>query len=156
MKSQDYLKQITARKGKTFTQYGIWAAMKDYGWSESTGRNYKKGNSLPSDSHCLDIADALELDPAVVLADIAAERAMKTDPEAGKVWERIAKTMHNTAAVVTLAVILSGAALSDITESSTAYITGTAGKISIMLSKLVTAITGLEAGADLPDNVMLA
>lgn len=121
MKTRDYLKKITARKGKSFTQYGVWAAMKDYGWGQSTARNYMKETSLPSDIHCLDIAEVLEIDPAIVLADVTAERAAGQGSKAGEVWERIAKAMKNTAATFTVAVIMSAAILAPIGSKSIAY-----------------------------------
>lgn len=121
MKAKQYLDEICTRNSKSKTAYGLWGAMKEYGWSTSTAENYMKGKTLPDDAKAIDIAHALGIDPAVVLTDIVTERAMKQGGEVAKVWERIAKTMHGITASLVSAVILSALVIFSTPGESMAY-----------------------------------
>lgn len=59
--------------------------------SKATRKNYRHGRTAFDDATALRVAGLLEVDPARVLADMAAERA--TSPEVRAIWQRVASSM---------------------------------------------------------------
>lgn len=100
--TKDFLLEIAVRAGRRPTAYGVDQQMRPkYGWSRTTAYNYVRGDTYPSESHALDIAAELELEPSYVLACIAADRAR--DQRVKSVWEKAAETIGRQAAAVIFA-----------------------------------------------------
>lgn len=76
------------------------------GLSDSAITNYRKGRSKPDDVVAQRLAELAGLDPAIVVAQLHAERAQTDDTR--KLWETIAKRLKGTAhAALATCVILS-------------------------------------------------
>lgn len=87
-----------------------YAIHKAYGISVQKLANWRHGRNLPDENSCQTLADAAQIDPDVLIAQVHAMRAQ--DSAARAIWERIAERLqvaaHGLAAVIFSVVIASG------------------------------------------------
>lgn len=109
MKSSDFLDLLQAH-------YGVASDRKladRLGWDQTRVSKYRTGSREFDDATCAEVAERLELAPAYVMAEIAAERADCT--KVRETWEALARMLKDVkphrAAVLLLAFIGSQAAL---------------------------------------------
>lgn len=88
MNSCDYLDAVKKKHGlRSDYQLG-----KFLGWGHSRISNYRAGKTQFDETACLEIAEALEVNPLTVMADINAERAK--DSAVKTFWQEVAKLAH--------------------------------------------------------------
>lgn len=103
MKTTDYLDALRAH----YDLPSDYALAKKWGVSRQFISNYRSGRHTFDDSNAIKVANWLNIDPAIVLADMHAERS-KT-PEARAAWRSIAKRLTSAAAALLLGfVVLAG------------------------------------------------
>ena len=101
MKTIDYIETI--KKTNDATYYKVAQLLEI---NHSTISRYRKKERYFDDETCLKVAELLEIDPAIVLADIHAERAKIRKTK--DVWEKIATALRATAATAIIAVSTQG------------------------------------------------
>lgn len=99
----DFLDELKARKNCA----SDYAIAKHLGITPSAVCNYRKGKDFFSDSTAIRVAELLEIDPAIVISSIHAERAKK--PEERAIWEGIIERLGGLAAALALGIGLSAA-----------------------------------------------
>lgn len=94
----DFLNAVKARHGIE----SDYALAKKIGITRAAVSSYRNRKSLLDDSTALKVANLLEIDPAIVLASVHAERAKK--PEERRVWEAIIQKLGGAAAIVLIGI----------------------------------------------------
>lgn len=87
MNTSEYLAALRVKVGAR----SDYALIPTLGVTRQTLTNYRQGRTAFDDRVALHVAGLLEIDPARVLADMAAERA--TSPEVRAIWQRVASSM---------------------------------------------------------------
>ena len=113
MKTIDYIETI--KKTNNVSYYRI-AKMLDVNHSTISG--YKNKRRFFDEDTSIKVAELLNINPAIVLADISAERAKKRKTK--KIWESIAKTLRATTALLLITAIMT-VSNNDNALNSTAY-----------------------------------
>ena len=99
MNTVDFIDAVRKKHGLT----SDWQVKKLLGWRPARVYEYRRGARELDDQGCIDIARALDIPPAYVMACIAAERAKSA--EAKREWLRAAKLLKKgLAASVAVAV----------------------------------------------------
>ena len=114
MKTVDYLDAISRRYPRANRQ-GIVAPATDYALAKLLEKNpssfthYRNRGVTFDDQTAVKVAELLDIDPAVVMADMHAERAK--DKEVKKIWLRVAHSFKPIFALIIIHSLISGSPL---------------------------------------------
>ena len=122
MKSADYIELLREKNGWNYTE-----CAEALGLSKQSMTSYRNNNVEMEDETCIAVAELLELDPLLVIANVRAAR--HKSGKAKDFWEKIA----STAAGIILCVSASAATLYP-TDSIANEESGNADKLCIMLN----------------------
>lgn len=131
MKTTEYLDALKKR----YDLPSDYALTKLLPVKQQTIHRYRNGVCRFDDSVCLVVAELLDLPEMKVIADIHAEREPK--PEVKKVWQKLAKSISNAAAVAAVSVLLAFGDVADSQASQDAKADKNDGMIYIMLNLLM-------------------
>lgn len=98
MKTNDYIESIY--KMNDYSYYKIAQILEI---SQSGMSKYRKGTRFFDDQTAIKVAELLDINPEIVLADIHAERSKIRKTR--KVWENIAKSLRASALLVIITVV---------------------------------------------------
>lgn len=108
MKAAEWIDRVRSAKGLP----SDYAAAKEIGLTRQAISKYRSRESTLDESICLNVAHTLGIDPALVLADQAMERAK--DAEARSAWSAVLDRLGGVAAGVLAVVGVNPALLDDV------------------------------------------
>ena len=111
MKTNDYIETIQKMNG-----WSYYRIAQNLGIGQSTISHYKKGTRFFDDETAIKVAEYLDINPEIVLADIHAERAKVRKTK--EVWQSIAKALRATTATVIFTALFLATSYESVTYSA--------------------------------------
>lgn len=102
MKTNDFLDGIIKKNDLKGTDYSLFKYMENkYNWSAQIINNYRNKKGFPDDLKALDIAEELNLDPMMVIANIGYER--EKDPKKKQIWKNLLQRYKHITSIIMFA-----------------------------------------------------